>query len=326
MAPDSGIVVSNDYSDDAAVVACAGSADLLVLTADIIAPIVDNAFDFGRIAATNSISDIYAMGGTPVFALNLVFFPDNALPGEVLVEMLEGGKAAAGEAGVAIVGGHTVRGDEVGYGLSVTGTVTRDRLLTNRTARPGQSLVLTKALGTGFLASAIKKGEASAEEIAAAVRSMTTHNRGALELGHRFGATAATDVTGFGLLGHLRNILRGSELAATLWMSALPELPGARAHAAHGRIPGGARNNLEFVAPRLRRRGEEDELLTLLAADAQTSGGLLLTVSPEIAGELVAALRELDLPAARIGALAAPDADAPAETIVLDFATAPSDG
>jgi selenide,water dikinase len=154
---------------------------------------------------------------------------------------------------------------------------------------------------------------------------MTTHNRNALELGHRFGATAATDVTGFGLLGHLRNILRGSQLAATLTMAALPALPGALSHAAHGRVPGGARDNLEFIAPRLRRHGDEDELLTLLAADAQTSGGLLLTVSPEVAGELVEALRELDLPAARIGALAAPDADVPAETIVLDFVAAPGD-
>lgn len=291
----------------------------MVLTADVIAPIVDDPETFGRIAATNSISDIYAMGGRPQWALNLVFFPDDVLEHEVLVAMLRGGAEAAREAGVAIVGGHSVRDAEVKYGLSVTGAIDRDRILTNRAGRAGQALVLTKALGTGIIGTALKKDEASADEIAAAVGSMTTHNGAALEIALRYPVTAATDVTGFGLLGHLRNILRGSELAARLKMSALPILPGARAHAEAGRVPGGSRANLEFVSASLEIRGERDELQILIAADAQTSGGLLLALDAARAGELVDELRESGLPAAQIGQLLEPGAEHPVETAVLDF-------
>jgi selenide,water dikinase len=317
-----GVLIANDFADDAAVVEI-GDGDLAtVLTADVIAPIVDDPETFGRIAATNSISDVYAMGGRPLYALNLVFFPDDVLGLEVLAAMLRGGAAAAAEVGVAVVGGHTVRDDQVKYGMSVTGVVGRDQVLSNRGARAGQALVLTKALGTGVIGTAIKGGEASEHEIEAAVASMTAHNASALEIARRHRVTAATDVTGFGLLGHLRNILRGSGLAARLAMAALPLLPGARAHAVAGRVPGGSRANLRFVAPRLEVRGEADEILTLLAADAQTSGGLLLCCDAERAADLVAELVAAGLAAAEIGALLEPTprgGGRPVETTILDF-------
>jgi selenide,water dikinase len=291
----------------------------LVLTADVIAPLVDDAETFGRIAATNSISDIYAMGGRPLYALNLVFFPDDLLPGEILDAMLAGGARACADAGVAIIGGHTVRDKEVKYGLSVTGEVVLDELLTNRTAGANQTLVLTKALGTGIIGTALKKDLASPEEIDAAVTSMTTHNGGALEVARRHRVTSATDVTGFGLLGHLRNILRGSSLAAELWMSELPLLPGAREHAAEGRVPGGSRANLAFIEPLLTITGVEDPLLTLLAADAQTSGGLLLCVEEDDTEALLGDLEGIGLPARAVGRTRALDSDEPAGSTELVY-------
>jgi selenide, water dikinase len=302
-----GVLVSTDFADDAAVVRFGSDTERgLVLTADVIAPLVDDPEAFGRIAATNSISDVYAMGGRPVYALNLVFFPDDKLPFDVLEAILRGGAAACAEAGVAVVGGHSVRDPELKFGLSVTGEVERSALLSNRTAQAGQHLVLSKALGTGIVGQAIKKRVASPSEVEAAVRSMTTLNRGALEAGRRAGVTSCTDVTGFGLLGHLRNILRGSGLTAALDLAALPALLGAREHAAAGLMPGGSRANLQFVADSLRGRegiGPDGEQALLLASDAQTSGGLLLTVPPASAERLVAELREQGLPAADIGEL-----------------------
>jgi selenide,water dikinase len=298
------LIVSNDFADDAAVVRLVdGDSRALVLTADVIAPLVDDPFEFGRIAATNAISDVFAMGGTPLYALNLAFFPSPELPIEVLQEILRGGSEACREVGVAIVGGHTVRDPELKFGLSVTGAVDPGQVLSNRGARAGQSLVLSKALGTGIVGTAIKSGHASDSAIAAALASMTTHNRGALDAARRHGVTACTDVTGFGLLGHLRNILRGSELSARIEMRALPLLPGAIEHAGEGHVPGGTRANLQFLEPSLRRSGDEDPILTLLCADAQTSGGLLLCVAPGSADELVADLRAQGLPAASIGQL-----------------------
>lgn len=289
------MIVGADFSDDAAVVRLPGGGHrALVLTADVIAPIVDDPETFGAIAATNSISDIYAMGGRPLYALNLVFFSDGELPLEVLDAVMRGGKRACEAAGVAIVGGHTVRDPEIKYGLSVTGEVTAAELLSNRTAVAGQALVLTKGLGTGILGTAIKRELATDLEYQAAVASMTQHNGAALLIARGYGVTSCTDVTGFGLLGHLRNILRGSGLAARLDMHALPALPGALEHAAAGRVPGGSKANLAFLEPSLRRTGTEDPLRSLLAADAQTSGGLLLTVPADRAAALVEELRARD--------------------------------
>jgi selenide, water dikinase len=299
----------------------------LVLTADVIAPLVDDPATFGAIAAANSLSDVWAMGGEPRFALNLVFFPDDLLPLEVLDAILEGGMRICAEAGVAVVGGHTVRDPEVKFGLSVTGEVSADELWTNRTARPGQTLILTKALGTGVIGQAIKKGIASDAAAAEAIRSMTTLNQAAARIGHAHGATAATDITGFGLLGHLRNIVRGSKVGATIELAALPILMDAREHLRAKVCPAGSKANRAYIAPDTRwsdsspflaepADDSERELLGSLACDAQTSGGLLLCISPAHAASCIADLRASGLPAAAIGTLRETD-DGPA--ITLDY-------
>ena len=310
------VVVDRDHGDDAAVVAGTGPAQL-VLTADVIAPLVDDPATFGAVAATNAMSDVWAMGGVPRFALALAFFPDEQLPLEVLAAILKGGADACTRAGVAVVGGHTVRDPELKYGLSVSGEVAPGSVLSNRTAQAGQAVLLTKALGTGIISQAIKKQVASAAEIDASVASMTTLNREGLAIGRRFGVTACTDVTGFGLFGHLRNVLRGSGLCATADLDALPVLPGAREHAAAGLIPGGSRANREFVAPHVSGARPEHDLALTIATDAQTSGGLLLCVPADVAAEAVAALRDLRLPAARVATLRVPDAGEPVGTIAV---------
>lgn len=295
--------MSNDHADDAAVVRVGSDSRALVLTADVIAPIVDEPEAFGAIAATNALSDIYAMGGRPLFALNLVFFPDDVLPLSILEGIMRGSARACREVGVLVVGGHTVRDGDIKFGLSVVGDVEADRILDNRSAAGGQKLVLSKALGTGIVGTAIKKGLASDEEIAAATTSMTTVNASALEVARDHRVTACTDVTGFGLLGHLRNIVRGSGVDAIVDVPSLPLLPGTREHARAGHVPGGSRANLEFLAPMLRKVGAEDEIATLIAADAQTSGGLLMCVHPDDADSLALGLRERGLPGTVIGEL-----------------------
>jgi len=307
-------------ADDAAVVRFADDeARGLVLTTDVITPIVDDPATFGAIAACNALSDVYAMGGEPRYVLNLAFFPDDVLPLAVLKEILRGAAEVCARAGAPVVGGHTVRDAEPKFGLAVTGEVDRARMLSNTAARAGQALVLTKALGTGVIGSAIRAGRASVAEIEAAVASMTTLSADALACARRFRVRSATDVTGFGLLGHLRNILRGSQLAARLSMATLPALPGVLAKIQRGEVPGGTHANLRFVRERLRIDGAEDPARTLLAADAQTSGGLLLCVDAEDADALVSALVELGAPAVRIGSLLAPARARPAETMLLDF-------
>ncbi len=322
------VIVDHSYSDDAAIVRVPGAAGGrdLVLTADVIAPLVDDPETFGAIAAANSLSDVWAMGGEPRFALNLVFFPDDLLPLEVLDAILAGGARVCREAGVAVVGGHTVRDPEPKFGLSVTGDVGPGELWSNRTAQPGQALVLTKALGTGILGQAIKKGAASPEATSAAIRSMTTLNQGAARIGHRHGVTAATDITGFGLLGHLRNIVRGSNVAATIELDALPLLPDAKTHLLAKLCPAGSKANRAHVVPDTRwavgaaftaEAGESDrELLASLACDAQTSGGLLLCLPAGRAKDCVVELQAIGLPAAQIGTLAAPSPDRAPITLV----------
>jgi selenide,water dikinase len=309
------IIVDHELSDDAAVVRGAAGRDL-VLTVDVIAPLVDDPEAFGAIAAANSMSDVWAMGGEPRFALNLVFFPDDQLPLDVLDAILAGGARVCAEAGVAIVGGHSVRDAELKYGLSVTGDVASGALWSNRTAQAGQILVLTKALGTGVIGQAIKKAVASPEATAAAIASMTTLNQGAARIGHAHGVTSATDITGFGLLGHLRNIVRGSRVGARIELARLPVLPDAALHLRARLCPAGSRANRVFVADLVRwsdgaplaAEGDdsERELLASLACDAQTSGGLLLCVPAARAAACVAELRDAGLPAAAIGELCEP--------------------
>ena len=310
-------MIDHEHKDDAAVVAGPTPGWGLVLTADVIAPLVDDPAAFGAIAAANSISDVYAMGGVPRFALNLAFFPDEKLALDVLAEIQRGAAEVCAAAGVMVVGGHTVRDPELKFGLSVTGEVPLNDVWSNRRGAAGQALVLTKALGTGVIGQAIKQGIASADEAAAAIASMTTLNRGAMEVGRDHGVTAATDVTGFGLAGHLRNILRGSGLAATIEHAALPILPGAAAHLAAGCLPGGSASNRRFLDAILDWRGPEElrHPILGLVCDAQTSGGLLLCVPDEQAAAAVEALVAQGLAAARIGTLRVREADEPEAAI-----------
>jgi len=315
------VIVGTEFADDAAVVRLQeGDERCLVLTTDVIAPLVDDPELFGEIAAVNAISDVYAMGGTPRFVLNLVFFCDEKLPLSVLHAVLRGGARACGRAGVPVVGGHSVRDPEIKFGLAVTGEVERGQVLSNRTARAGQVLVLTKALGTGVIGTAIKQGVVTPEELAAAVASMTCLNDQALAAARNHGVSACTDVTGFGLLGHLRNILRGSSLAARLDMHALPVLPGVLGHIEAGRVPGGSRASLEFIAPMLRVRGVEDRRRLLLAADAQTSGGLLLTVDVARAEGLCRELAARGQVAAVVGELLPTSEELPVGTTIAAYA------
>ncbi len=279
------LIVGADTGDDAAVWRL--SADrALVVTADFITPIVDDARTWGAIAATNAVSDIYAMGGTPLFALNLVGWNTAELSTEMLAEVL-GGAADVGTAnGFVTVGGHTVDDPEPKFGLAVVGEAHPDRLLTNAGLRDGDVLVLSKPLGTGIVATAIKAGQAADDISAAAVASMLRSNAAAAATALDAGATGATDVTGFGLLGHLAKMAEVSEVDVALECAAVPLLPGARELADAGFVPGGTRRNLAWVADRLDAGDQAETTLTLLA-DAQTSGGMLFGVRRDVADAVV---------------------------------------
>jgi selenide,water dikinase len=290
------LLVGTETGDDAAVWRLdAGRA--LVATTDFITPVVDDARTWGRIAATNAVSDVYAMGGRPLFALNLVAWPADELSTELLSEVLTGGAEVGAECGFAVVGGHTVDDPEPKYGLAVVGEVHPNRILTNTGLRDGDLLVLTKALGVGVATTAIKQGRASAELVDAAVASMTVSNAAAAAAALAAGATGATDVTGFGLLGHLARMLAASGMDAELDVAAVPVLSGVRELVSAGVLPGGSRRNRDWVADRLDAQGV-GELDVLVLADAQTSGGLLFGAAPDAAAQAVATLGE---PAAVIG-------------------------
>ena len=264
---------------------------------------MDDPFDFGRIAAANALSDIYAMGARPLFALGLIGFPRGLLDTGTLEQIVAGAGTVAREAGIAVIGGHSIDDPEPKYGMAVIGEVHPDRIVTNAGGRAGDRLVLTKPIGTGIIATAIKAGVAPDDVVAAAVLGMTTLNRAASEAMLAVGAHAATDVTGFGLLGHLSKLAAASGLAAEISAAAVPLIPGAAELLAAGHVPGGTRRNLADLAALLDRDAVPDSTLTLLA-DAQTSGGLLIAVAAEKAGELAAALREAGtLAAADIGVL-----------------------
>jgi selenium donor protein len=282
---DPAVLVDASTADDAAVYRLDDDR-ALVVTADFFTPIVDDPYDFGRIAAANALSDIYAMGARPLLALNLVGFPRKLLGQGILEEILRGGGDVARAAGVAVLGGHSIDDAEPKYGLCVVGEVRPDAVVRNSTARPGDALVLTKPLGTGIIATAIKAGQAPAAVIDDAVATMTTLNRAAAEIMRRHGVHACTDVTGYGLLGHLREMAAASGVDARLDAAAVPILPGARELAAAGHVPGGTRRNLEDLAEVV-DWGQTDELTRTLLADAQTSGGLLMALPAEAAGEVV---------------------------------------
>jgi selenide,water dikinase len=253
---------------------------------------VDDAYDFGRIAATNALSDVYAMGGRPLFALNLVGFPRNLLGDGILDQIIRGASDVARLAGIPIVGGHSVDDPEPKFGLCVIGEVHPDRIVRNNTARAGDAIVLTKAIGTGVIATAIKRGDVDAAVIESAVVSMTQLNREAAGAMLRAGVSAATDVTGFGLLGHLRSVLRQSGVGAVLYASAVPVLDGAHELAARGLVPGGTERNRADNADAVFFADDVDMTLRTLLFDAQTSGGLLICLPAERAEGLVADLKE----------------------------------
>jgi selenide,water dikinase len=285
--------------DDAAVIRLTPDR-ALVLTTDFFTPIVDDAYAFGRIAAANALSDVYAMGGRPRWCLNLVGWPRDALPFETLGEVLRGGADTAARAGAVIVGGHSIDDPEPKYGLVVVGEVHPDRMTTNAAARAGDRLVLTKPIGTGVITTALKKGAAPADAVRAATEAMTTLNDGAAAAAAAVGVRAATDVTGFGLLGHLAQMLTASGVAAEIWAAAVPRLPGARRLAEEGHVPGGTRRNLAAAEGTTEWTGALDEVERVLLADAQTSGGLLLAVRPDALPPLLSALQSHHVAAAAV--------------------------
>jgi len=300
-AVDPRLLVGPETLDDAAVVAV--SDELAVcFTADFITPVVDDPGQWGQIAAANSLSDVFAMGARPLAALNLVCWP-KSLPPEMLAEVLAGGARTAAESACLIVGGHTVEDKEPKYGLAVIGTVHPDRVFRNRGAQPGDLLYLTKPLGTGILATAIKAGLAGREETEAAVQSMTTLNRGASEAAVAVSARALTDVSGFGLAGHLLEMLGpDGSLGAEVYANELPLLPGVRRHMQTGMIPGGAYRNRDAYQKRVRIAEEARDPWEILIYDPQTSGGLLAAIPPEAEERFRQEAARRDVAASRIGA------------------------
>ena len=282
MISDERVIVGFNGHDDAAVVRL-DDGKLLVQTVDFFTPIVDDPYQFGQIAAANSLSDIYAMGAKPIFALNIVGFPINDLPNEMLTTILQGGADKAKEAGIPTVGGHSVDDKEPKYGLVVTGEVEEKNIVTNKSATPGDVLVLTKPLGTGIIATAIKKGVVKNDVIRAAVESMSALNELASKIMVELGVKTATDVSGFGLLGHLNEICEASKVSAEIKYDDLPLLPGVNKLASDGIIPGGTKRNLSFAESFTQFLEDQTKIEKLITSDAQTSGGLLISLPPDSA-------------------------------------------
>jgi selenide,water dikinase len=298
------LLVGPETTDDAGVYRVRDDL-ALVQTVDFFTPIVDDPYDFGRIAATNALSDVYAMGGEPLTALNLVAFSLEELGGDVLREILRGGADVVRDAGAVIVGGHSIDDHEPKYGLAVTGTVHPDEVLSNAGGIAGDVLVLTKPLGAGAISTAAKRGTAGAEEVAAAVVVMTELNRDAAAAARAAGAHAMTDVTGFGLLGHLHELTRASGVAAEVDAGAVPAIAGAlELLADEGAVSGGARRNAEHAATFASIDTSVEAATRRLLTDPMTSGGLLVALSPE---------RAADVPGPVIGRLV----DGPAGTIAV---------
>ena len=301
MGPAAGdLLIGAAEGDDAAVLRL-DDERALVLTTDFFTPIVDDPADWGRIAAANALSDVYAMGGRPLVAVNLAAWPGEGLDLAILGQVLRGGAEVAAEAGCFVAGGHTIDDPVPKYGLAVTGLADPGRLMTIDRAAPGDQLILTKAIGTGVVATALKHGQAPEAVIAAAVASMTLLNAGASRAALSAGVRAATDVTGFGLLGHLHRMLTASRTAARLFAASVPLLPGAAGLAAAGFVSGGTRANTERMRGFAALDAAIPAEVAVLLHDAQTSGGLLLAAPPRAAPALLGELRQLGLPAATIG-------------------------
>ena len=290
--------MGTETCDDAGVYRI-GESCALVQTCDIITPLVDDPFDFGRIAAANAISDVYAMGGRPLTALNLVFYPACSLPPEPLRQIMEGGRAILDQAGVCLLGGHTVEDDELKYGLSVTGLVDPSRVIRNSTARAGDLLILTKPLGTGIITTALKGECATPEQVEQATSWMVTLNRQAAELMTACHASAATDITGFGLIGHSAEMAQGAAVTLKLQLDTIPLMDGVLSLIDEGMVPAGCYRNRDHYAPLVTTDLSADRLLALY--DPQTSGGMLISLSPENAAEFLHRANATGLFACRIG-------------------------
>jgi len=274
------VLVGTDTADDAAVYRLRGDV-AVVQTVDYITPIVDEPFIFGAVAAANSISDVYAMGATPIFALSILGFPPKKVPLEMVEQILRGGISKATEAGIQIIGGHTTDDEEPKYGLVVTGVVSPDKVITNAAAQVGDDLILTKPIGTGVVNTAIKVEMASEESIQEAIKVMTTLNRAASEAMVKVGVNACTDVTGFGLLGHLHEMTNASGVGANVYLSSVPVITGVWELLSDWVVPEGTHSNVEFVKEWVEFDDELPEDAEFLLLDPQTSGGLLISVPGE---------------------------------------------
>jgi selenide,water dikinase len=298
---DPNVLVGFDHADDAGVYQLAPD-QALVQTVDFFTPVVDDPYVFGQIAATNALSDVYAMGGKPLTALALVCFPDKA-DLEILERILAGGLSKMVEAACAVIGGHSIRDEETKFGYSVTGLIDPKKILANGGARAGDALIFTKALGTGVISTAIKKGKAEAAWIDAAIQSMTTLNKRAAELIQQgdFAVHAMTDITGFGLIGHAREMALASDVAFRLFAKDIAVLPGALECIRAGCIPGGLNNNREFAECVVGYEPGVSAELRALLFDPQTAGGLLISIAANDCQKLVAELQRAGVPARRIG-------------------------
>ena len=297
---DANVLVGFDTNDDAGVYQLA--PDLaLVQTVDFFTPIVDDPYTFGQIAAANALSDVYAMGGRPISALSIVGFPNKEEGLEILEKILEGGHDKMQEAGCAVIGGHSIGDEEIKFGYAVTGLVHPQRILTNRAARPGDQLLLTKRLGTGIISTALKKGQASKPAVDAARESMCALNRAASEVALQFDVHSATDITGFGLLGHAREMAMGSKVSLVMDSTKIEFLPEAEAYSRGGFLPGGLRRNMDFIGGCVEFASRVPEEVRNLLFDPQTSGGLLFSVAAQDTPKLLEALAALTSPTQIIG-------------------------
>ncbi|MBU0529841.1 selenide, water dikinase SelD [bacterium] len=286
---DANILVGTETNDDAAVYRL-DDRTAIVQTVDFFTPIVDDPYHFGAIAAANAFSDIYAMGGKPLFALNVVGFPSNRLPMEILKRILQGAQDKATEAGVSIIGGHTVDDTEPKYGMAVTGVINPKRILTNSNAQPGDAIILTKPIGIGIITTAIKRGLTDEKTINRAIAIMSALNRRAAEVLNQFPVNACTDVTGFGLMGHLKEMSRASLVNAVVYLDSVPSICEAWEFATGNIIPGGTLNNMDYVADTVEWNEDISKTARIILCDAQTSGGLLIVVPSKYTDDL---LREL---------------------------------
>lgn len=298
--PNPNLLVGIDTSDDAGVYKLSDEL-ALVQTVDFFTPIVDDPYSFGQVAAANAISDIYAMGGKPLTALNIVAFPIRTLDKDVLAEILRGAADKSKEAGITLVGGHSIDDNEPKFGMAVTGLVHPERVLTNAGAKPGDKLILTKPIGVGILTTSIKKDQLSEEEVKRVTEVMATLNKKAAETMERFEVHACTDVTGFGLMGHSLEMAKGSGVGLRIAYGQVPVLPRVRELAEAGFVPGGTKNNYAHVQDSVAYDDSLDQIAQWILCDAVTSGGLLIAVAGEQAEGLLAELRDAGVEAGLIG-------------------------